>query len=511
MIRPAVGFLWHWLTWPFRQVGQFFSEWTMTRNWRWLLDSVPALVVALGIVVGIVRAQWASDESLAVSYTTRARKAYNENDFHRAEMLYRKAVRFRPNDQALVFDRALLLEKLDNPFEAFRLMESIAALDAGARSLPKAHLWLARSALNNKALARRVRNRVLFADQHLSAILRQHPDHVEAHRLLAGLAVSLGNGTKAIKHLRPIVEKYPETRIALARLLDASGNDEDARHEATRCFEFYKQTLPGRMADSENPPSAAEWVNWASSAALLDRYPEAAAILVDARKVCEEQDVLRNGLATVFLEWSTWLDRQDDQNLNKQLELLGQAVEVAPNHPQVLGRLGSMLDRGDETPEKVEAILRKILIDGDAPAIVHFLLGTLAAKRNDSEGAESRLQQAKRLNPGTPVVLNNLAWVIGRDEKRVEEALGLVDQAIKLDPYQPNFRETRGQFLIRLGRWRDGIADLEIANRSLRNRPAIHKSLAEAYDKIGDKNLAEEHRKRYQALLESTQPKDASD
>lgn len=500
--RTVFGTIFHFLLWPLFFLGGFFSEWWSTRNWRWFFVSMPALVVGGAVAVGVVRAQWSSDAGLAASYATRAQKAFKAEDYQRAEMMYRKAIKYRPQDASLKFAQAFVLDKMDRTEDAFVLMQSVAPIgEAGpGKRYADAHLWIARSLLVGHVKIDGDPLRLAVA--HLKQIVAVSPDHIEAHRLLADLAISERNGDAAIEHISHIVDEYPETRIIYARLLDGANRKADAKTEAARAFDYYTQHIPARLSSKENPPKAADWLNWASSAMILDRFNDAIRILKDATRLCEEKKIIRQGLAGVLVRWTQRLDELEDPNIRQQLELLGEAIKIAPDNPAVLERVALLVGRDEGADAIAEELLHDSLVSGTAPAMVHFLLGTRAASTNaDPKVAQSYLEQALKLNPNTPVVLNNLAWVLAtRKEPDLDRALKLADQAVKLQPYQPNFRDTRGQIHVQMGNWSDGIADLEEALRKLKDKPPIHGALATAYEKIGNAELAALHRKKVEEL-----------
>ena len=61
-------------------------------------------------------------------------------------------------------------------------------------------------------------------------------------------------------------------------------------------------------------------------------------------------------------------------------------------------------------------------------------------------------------------------------------------------PENAHYRETRGQILIKLQRWSDAVRDLELALNGMPESQPIHRSLAEAYEQLGDATLAAAHR-----------------
>ena len=62
-------------------------------------------------------------------------------------------------------------------------------------------------------------------------------------------------------------------------------------------------------------------------------------------------------------------------------------------------------------------------------------------------------------------------------------------------PERPNFRDTRGQILAKMGRWKEALVDLEIALRAMVGNRGLHRALAEVYQHLDQPSLAAEHRR----------------
>jgi predicted Zn-dependent protease len=93
-------------------------------------------------------------------------------------------------------------------------------------------------------------------------------------------------------------------------------------------------------------------------------------------------------------------------------------------------------------------------------------------------------------------LLNNLAWVLMQDEDPdLERALKVADSALAMAPDRAEIRETRGQILLGLERWKEAVAELELALQELGGRPRLHRGLAEGYRRLGETELAEEHQR----------------
>ena len=110
------------------------------------------------------------------------------------------------------------------------------------------------------------------------------------------------------------------------------------------------------------------------------------------------------------------------------------------------------------------------------------------------EKAKEFLQRAVKKNPNNAIAWNNYAWLVAEDPNgNMEDALAAVNKALDLSPNEFRFRETRGQVLVRLGRWQSAVDDLEFAANGMPDSADIHRALAKAYDALGDKQLARVH------------------
>ena len=181
--------------------------------------------------------------------------------------------------------------------------------------------------------------------------------------------------------------------------------------------------------------------------------------------------------------------------------MLQKALEYEPSNENALGRFAKFIRRSGPEAETARTVLKDALANGDAPAIVHLILGTLAASEGHLDEAQLHLEQASQLTPKAPQLLNNLAWVVARAEPPdLERALSLINAALELSPNHPEIRETRGQILASMERWKDALIDLEYALGSLRGRPQLHATLARIYTQLGDEDMAALHRKRVERL-----------
>src|SRR5205807_5888267 len=91
------------------------------------------------------------------------------------------------------------------------------------------------------------------------------------------------------------------------------------------------------------------------------------------------------------------------------------------------------------------------------------------------EEARKEWELAYELNPDSPTIANNFAWMLAYGDNRapvlapdLQRALRMINQVIetvpKDYPHQPEFHGTRGTIYLKMGRYKEALADLLIAS-----------------------------------------------
>ena len=127
---------------------------------------------------------------------------------------------------------------------------------------------------------------------------------------------------------------------------------------------------------------------------------------------------------------------------------------------------------------------------------MHFVLGTQALLQGDLVSGQDHLELARQRTPEMPMVLNNLACALTqREPPDLERALQLAQAAKKLSNH-PEISDTLGMILARQGKHREAITEFETVLRAFPNRSTLHAQLADLYEKLGDDDMAERHRRQ---------------
>jgi tetratricopeptide (TPR) repeat protein len=119
-------------------------------------------------------------------------------------------------------------------------------------------------------------------------------------------------------------------------------------------------------------------------------------------------------------------------------------------------------------------------------------------QRNDFSTAEQHYLAVLKLQPDNASVLNNLAWVSGKQHKK--EAIAYAERAVALAPNQPNFLDTLAALNAEKG---DYAKALQLQARALAlqpKNPLFKLNLARINLQAGNKQQAKEAVQEMSAL-----------
>ncbi|MEM9588897.1 MAG: hypothetical protein AAGA03_16570, partial [Planctomycetota bacterium] len=219
---------------------------------------------------------------------------------------------------------------------------------------------------------------------------------------------------------------------------------------------------------------------------------------------------IRNVIGDSVVMWVEDI-RSDKEALSTEdrvgiLQKLQAGLAYAPSNGRLMMQIADqVLATADDNDEELSA-LRASLVGSASPGISHFIRGTAALMRENNELAENHLEIASSFMPGSSAVLNNLAVALSMKQvenesdeakqERLENALKIVDKAVTSTARpSPYYFETRGNILFKLGEYLKAVPDLERAVTEPKLATNARRLLADCYDQLGDKELADDFRK----------------
>jgi len=175
------------------------------------------------------------------------------------------------------------------------------------------------------------------------------------------------------------------------------------------------------------------------------------------------------------------------------VEVLEQLARSWPDLAVVHATLGDTLRGMQRFREANAAYSRALtLYDPADPArwFVLYTRGMTYHRLDDWPAAEADLRQSIALKPGQPQVLNYLGYSMVERGENLDEALTMIEDAVREQPQNGAIVDSLGWVQFRLGLFDDAVFHLERAAELLPVDPVINDHLGDAYWAVGRINEA---------------------
>jgi tetratricopeptide (TPR) repeat protein len=466
--------------------------WFKTRQLERVWWSIPALLAgAAWIGFGFTLMDW-KPAAIKAQYSHTAERALAKRDFETARIASQRLLALGADPRARwLFNLALCQAGLGRDREAARLFSQVAPLEKPG-FLP-AHLFLAEALLMKTNLTSQD---IDTAETHLSHALSLDPKFLGANELLAQVYIRQGQWELACERLREVVSTRPETALLLAAVLKARGDNVGAKSWAQRASRYHRERVESSKLDQPKSRLA-----WAEAEAMLEDYPSAVSILEKGWKQSGDRGY-HGPIGEVCAVWLQSVLKNRPADLDTRLNIVQQGLQYAPQNEALLKHLVGISELQGPQAEAARESMTRALAEGKSAAIIHFALGLDAWQRGQADLAHKHFALSYDTAPQMPDVANNMALILAIGEKPdLPRALAIIQSVVEKQPENPNFRDTRGQVLVRLGRMQEAIVDLEFALPLLGSKGKTHAALAEAYKSLGSPALAVKHQQLAKASM----------
>lgn len=142
-------------------------------------------------------------------------------------------------------------------------------------------------------------------------------------------------------------------------------------------------------------------------------------------------------------------------------------------------------------------------------AIVHFLRGALQERQKHIDAAEREFRQTLDLDPNNALALNYLGYMLADHGTKLNEALQLVQRAVKLDPENGAYLDSLGWVHYKLGQYALAEQMLEKAVALMPTDPTVRDHLGEVYASTGHLQQAVSQWERSLTNYANSAPADA--
>jgi tetratricopeptide (TPR) repeat protein len=462
------------------------KRWWQSRDFGKLLLALPALIACLtwgAYAALVVRRHRVDTES---DYRDMASAAMSARDFETARLAFDRLSRISQEKRGeYLFNMALCIGNLGREEEATALLSYLAPQDRAGYA--PAHLFLAKSLLREtNATPATVRT----VELHLRHIIESGADPVEPQFLLGQIYMRQGRLDEARKLLLDVVATRNEAALPLAVVLRAQGDLLGASKWAGLAAAYFADRVGDAKADDQSLR-----LQWADALILIQNYEKAFSVLETGWKQFGNP-AYPPAIGNVCANWVRATASQAPDDLARRIKLIQQGLQYAPQNEGLLQEMIALTRLQGPAADTARDTMNKLLAQGNSSAFIHFCLGADAWQHHEEDKARQHFTIAFEQAPHLPYIANNMAVLLTlSDNPDCKRALEIIQPIVEKFPNDPNFRESRGQVLVKLGRYEEGIKDLEFALPHLKSANATHRALAEGYRHLGMPDLATEHEK----------------
>lgn len=328
-----------------------------------------------------------------------------------------------------------------------------------------------------------------------------------ARLLLADAYQQAGRADYAAEALAPAAET-PDILRARARLAAGEDIDEAPTSERAAVGQLLIR-LAADLTRTRNVPLAlafarsASWIDpgngraWLLSSQLLANAEQHEEALQAAEQIREDDtyDSLSRAQTAAML---TALERGDEA-----LVMLQDAAVAADADARSFVLLGEAYQQAERFDEAVAAFEQALARGVDSEQLswqVLFMIGAAEEQRGNWTAAEARLREALEAAPDQATVLNYLGYMLLDRGEKEEEAIGLIEQAHRLEPNNGHITDSLGWAQYRRGNYGEAVKTLERAVASVPGDATINDHLGDAYWQVGRRIEA---RFRWRAALDA--------
>ena len=170
------------------------------------------------------------------------------------------------------------------------------------------------------------------------------------------------------------------------------------------------------------------------------------------------------------------------------VEVLQQLAESMPDFAVVQATLGDTLRGLEQFAEANAAYTRALDLYGPDDRTRWFVLYTrgITFHRLDQwPAAEADFRASLALNPGQAQVLNYLGYSMVEEDENLDEALGMIEQAVAAQPDSGAIVDSLGWVYFQLGRYDEAVMQMERAAALEPVDPVVNDHLGDVYWAVG--------------------------
>ncbi len=171
------------------------------------------------------------------------------------------------------------------------------------------------------------------------------------------------------------------------------------------------------------------------------------------------------------------LNLRRNGDLEGAIKTLRAALDIKPDGISLWQNLGDILRQNGDLVAARQAYSQSINLlpapDIRAAWQLYYARAIVEHRSGDWPSAEADFRQALALNPEQPDALNYLGYSLVDRGEKLDEALGMIEKAVKARPESGAIADSLGWVYYRLGRYQDAVAAMETAVKLLPVDPIL--------------------------------------
>ena len=176
------------------------------------------------------------------------------------------------------------------------------------------------------------------------------------------------------------------------------------------------------------------------------------------------------------------------------VEVLAALTRQFPNSPNgfsILGNHYRRLEAYDRAEVAYNEAIKLYQAKGEAGWFLFYVRGITRERLNLWGLAEKDFRKALSLNPTQPQVLNYLGYSLIEKNTKLDEALDMIERAVKESPDSGYIVDSLGWGYYKLGEYEKAVPNLEKAAELMPIDPIVNDHLGDVYWMVGRKTEAE--------------------
>ena len=384
-----------------------------------------ATVLAYPAVAGAQPAGGAASDT-ARYYFLVGRYYESKGEVDKAIASHKQALSLAPGSAEVRAELAGVYARQDRAVEAVDMAETALKQDPSNREANRIIGSIYAALVEQRQSLRPGEDPALYVPRAIAALERARQDGGAE----TSLELTLGRlylQTKAFDRAIPLLRRvalqqpgYTEASILLATALEGAGRTGEARDAL-------------RAALDENPKSMRGWVMLGELSEKENEWQSAADAYARAQTLNPRIDLSTRRASALI-------------NAGKApaaLDLLKAAAAGAKPTPMVLYLYATAQRQTGDLAGAEETARRLRTAAPDDPRGMYVLAQVLEARR-DFDGAERSLREILARDPSDATALNYLGYMLAERGQRLDEAVDLVQRALKLEPGNPSFLDSLG-------------------------------------------------------------------